>query len=63
MSRGYAEALRRGLISGEVGRGTFVRAPREDREHKSWRCVPQFSEPDMLPLHLNTPTGDAAVRL
>lgn len=27
VSRGYAEATRRGLIGGEVGRGTFVRAP------------------------------------
>src|SRR5262245_61654262 len=25
VSRAYAEAVRRGLISGEVGRGTFVR--------------------------------------
>ena len=27
VSRGYAEAARRGLVSGEVGRGTFVREP------------------------------------
>lgn len=27
VSRAYAEAARRGLITGEVGRGTFVRAP------------------------------------
>ena len=27
ISRAYAEAARRGLISGEVGRGTFVRGP------------------------------------
>ena len=27
VSRAYAEASRRGLIAGEVGRGTFVRAP------------------------------------
>jgi DNA-binding transcriptional MocR family regulator len=27
VSRGYAEAARRGLLSGEVGRGTFVRVP------------------------------------
>ncbi len=27
VSRGYAEAARRGLLSGEVGRGTFVRGP------------------------------------
>src|SRR5215831_18889632 len=27
VTRAYAEAARRGLVSGEVGRGTFVRAP------------------------------------
>jgi len=27
VSRGYAEAARRGLVSGEVGRGTYVRQP------------------------------------
>src|SRR6185295_5751692 len=26
VTRAYAEAMRRGLVSGEVGRGTFVRA-------------------------------------
>ena len=30
VSRAYAEAARRGLVSGEVGRGTFVRGPGED---------------------------------
>ena len=29
VSRAYAEAGRRGLIAGEVGRGTFVRGPKE----------------------------------
>ena len=33
VSRAYAEAARRGLVSGEVGRGTFVRA----------RSLPAFS--------------------
>ena len=27
VTRAYAEAARRGLVAGEVGRGTFVRAP------------------------------------
>jgi len=35
VTRGYAEAERRGLIVGEVGRGTFVRA-RPRREDFSW---------------------------
>lgn len=60
VSRGYAEALRRGLVHGEVGRGTFVTPPPPSRELGHWRCVPQFAEPDVLSLHLNTPTGDAA---
>ena len=60
VSRGYAEALRRGLITGEVGRGTFVRTPRADHGLGNWLCVPQFSDPSVLCFHLNTPTGDAA---
>lgn len=32
VTRAYAEATRRGLVQGEVGRGTFVRAGLEDRE-------------------------------
>ncbi|MCG6927576.1 MAG: PLP-dependent aminotransferase family protein [Acidobacteria bacterium] len=30
VSRAYAEAARRGLVTGEVGRGTFVGGPREE---------------------------------
>jgi DNA-binding transcriptional MocR family regulator len=36
VSRGYAEAERRGLTTGEVGRGTFVR-PTPDSEVFGWR--------------------------
>jgi len=36
VSRGYAEAERRGLTSGEVGRGTFVRG-RPEPEDFGWR--------------------------
>jgi DNA-binding transcriptional MocR family regulator len=32
VSRAYQELDRRGLIAGEVGRGTFVRAPQRERE-------------------------------
>ena len=61
VSRGYAEALRRGLVHGEVGRGTFVASLRPaERELGHWLCVPQFADPEMLSLHLNTPTGGAA---
>jgi DNA-binding transcriptional MocR family regulator len=36
VTRGYAEAERRGLTVGEVGRGTFVRG-RSDRDDFGWR--------------------------
>ena len=45
VTRAYAEATRRGLVSGEVGRGTFLRAParpaalparRARRRPRSW---------------------------
>ncbi len=37
VTRAYAEARRRGLVVGEVGRGTFVRAPeRGDEEVPRW---------------------------
>ena len=44
VSRAYAEAARRGLISGEVGRGTFVR-----------RLVSE--QPSALPQHWSVPEG------
>jgi DNA-binding transcriptional MocR family regulator len=34
VSRAYAEAARRGLVSGEVGRGTFVRGATDGGEHE-----------------------------
>ena len=40
VSRGYAEALRRGLLTGEVGRGTFVRGD----------VVPSFNSVTLNPL-------------
>ena len=33
VTRGYSEATRRGLISGEVGRGTYVQADSGNRPH------------------------------
>jgi DNA-binding transcriptional MocR family regulator len=48
VTRAYAEAARRGLVSGEVGRGTFVRAP--------VRLVPlPAGEPDLVDLSANLP--------
>lgn len=40
VTRGYAEAERRGLTVGEVGRGTFVRAGREPEDF-GWRDASQ----------------------
>lgn len=50
VSRGYAEAEQRGLVAGEVGRGTFVRLPSQS-EH--WPEV--TGGPDMIDLGLNLP--------
>ena len=36
VSRAYAEAERRGLTSGEVGRGTFVNAPHSNEQLHRW---------------------------
>lgn len=44
-SRVYAELVRRGLVSGEVGRGTFVRAP-------LGAPVPALAEPGFAPIDL-----------
>lgn len=51
VTRAYAEAERRGLVSGEVGRGTFVRAvvPRSTE----WGGEP--GDPEMLDLSLALP--------
>ncbi len=55
VSRGYAEAQRRGLVTGEVGRGTFVRRERSrglDLE------MPARGEAPLVDLSLNFPVGD-----
>jgi DNA-binding transcriptional MocR family regulator len=55
VSKAYAEAERRGLVSGEVGRGTFVRAP-------DWSRVRRSSPNRVIDLSLNVAptTGEAA---
>ena len=40
VTRGYAEAARRGLLSGEVGRGTFVRGASSVRGAPRASCPP-----------------------
>jgi len=55
VSRAYAEAQRRGLVSGEVGRGTFVR---RDRSGGLDLETPARGEPALVDLSLNFPVGD-----
>src|SRR5262245_39150537 len=53
VTRGYAEAARRGLLSGEVGRGTFVRGTSSVEP-----AAPTFGVPagaDVIDLSLNHP--------
>ncbi|QRN97803.1 PLP-dependent aminotransferase family protein [Archangium violaceum] len=61
VTRAYAEADKRGLVSGEVGRGTFVR----DREVPAYMPKPVDLEDDASPVELGinapaTPEGDPA---
>ena len=50
ITRAYAEAMRRGLVRGEVGRGTFVRGPGDGA------ALPSAAEPPgFIDLSLNLP--------
>ena len=53
VSRGYAEAERRGLTSGEVGRGTFVRG--HDIEGHGWQSAPLSEAGAVIDMSLATP--------
>ncbi len=53
VTRAYAEAARRGLVEGEVGRGTFVRA----RTTKARAQLPSRTEQGLVDLHFNLPAG------
>ncbi|PYS96540.1 MAG: PLP-dependent aminotransferase family protein [Acidobacteria bacterium] len=59
VSRGYAEAQRRGLISGEVGRGTFVRRADDDRIEFG---MPAIREASLIDLSLNFPISETEDR-
>jgi DNA-binding transcriptional MocR family regulator len=56
VTRAYAEATRRGLISGEVGRGTFVRAP----PRPSLVSAPAAPAAGFVDLSANLPPGAAS---
>ena len=55
VSRAYAEAERRGLVAGEVGRGTFVRGARHPMELISDFAIRETPDPAVIDLGLNTP--------
>src|SRR6185503_750639 len=55
VSRAYAEAARRGLLSGEVGRGTFVRHAISDMP-----TIREARSPGIVDLSLNHPPGGMA---
>jgi DNA-binding transcriptional MocR family regulator len=52
ITRAYAEAARKGVVSGEVGRGTFVRGPAS--EPVAFRFASQ-AEPGLIDMSVNLP--------
>ena len=62
VSRAYGEAERRGLAQGEVGRGTFVRAP--DRGAETFRLADKDTQGNAVDLRFSLPpVHEAAVPL
>jgi DNA-binding transcriptional MocR family regulator len=57
ISRAYAEAERRGLISGEVGRGTYVRRPAGDASVMPGDILGELRGPDFIDLSVNRPSA------
>ncbi len=58
VTRAYAEAERRGLVIGEVGRGTFVRAQTPDAPPSAdWRAGTAQRSPELLDLSMNLPAA------
>lgn len=54
VTRGYAEAARRGLVEGTVGRGTFVRSGARDRP----AVLQEGSGPPLIDFNFNIPVTD-----
>ena len=59
VSRAYAEAGRRGLTEGEVGRGTFVR--RRERNATRLDSGAAAGGPRPIDFHFNLPAGDPTI--
>lgn len=58
VTRGYAEAARRGLVEGEVGRGTFVRA--QGRPANDFLPL-EADGRRLVDFHFNLPAGDPSI--
>jgi DNA-binding transcriptional MocR family regulator len=58
VTRGYAEAARRGLVEGEVGRGTFVRA--QGRPANDFQPLEENGR-RLVDFHFNLPAGDPSI--
>ncbi len=56
VTRAYNEAERRGLIGGEVGRGTFVRGDLARRLPEPFQSVAQTTPQSLIDLSINFPT-------
>lgn len=64
ISRAYAEAESRGLVYGQVGRGTFVREPRQAGAAEATFAYAASDESGLIDLSLNLPAaGDRGERL
>ena len=61
VSRAYAEAERRGLVAGEVGRGTFVRGGGDAvGGFDASLVIPEATPPGMIDMGLNVPAWTVA---
>ncbi len=63
VSRAYAEAVRRDLVAGEVGRGTYVRGEDQQAQpgpasHKAFCSITEDHDPNVIDFGLNLPAWD-----
>ncbi len=58
VARAYAEAERQGLVSGEVGRGTFIKDPGNEPTLGDFLSAHAVGSGNLLDMAVNRPTGD-----
>lgn len=58
VARAYAEAERQGLVSGEVGRGTFVKDPGNEPTLGDFLSAHAVGSGNLLDMAVNRPSGD-----